>query len=886
MHRQLLSLLVLSYLLSSCTPRVKALYFPAVPDSMQFQLVTTPEQPVKRADLLSIAVSSANPEATELFNLPNSSEVQYNAQTGEMQKPAGYLVGEDGNIRLPLLGPLRAEGLTKRQLQESIRTALAKRKLLVDPIVDIRHLNFKVTVLAEVTRPTVITVTNEKITLLEALGLAGDLTIYGKRDNVLVIRDEAGKRVAQRINLNSKELFTSNYYYLRSDDVVYVEPNRAKVATGTRFYHYLSSPVLVEAREPEKLSKVEKVPFAYDPGRNLVSVENKHYPLNQWARFPFGTIRFVRNPHQTGRAKKPLFFSLQNPAVVADDLLKNLGVNAASKLSTTISLTYQADVAEKGEAILNELLRQYLRSSVETENLLAANTLVFVEERLRDVERELDSIERRTQQFRSAQNVIDLSEQGRIFLESVADNDRRIVEINAQLAVLDQVARYVNGEGRDIGIVPTTMGIEDPVLAQLLQRLNTLELQRANLGATTGDNNPLVQSVDNEIRKIRPNIRSIVNNQQARLRASRNNLAGTAGQLNATLRTIPQKERQLLEISRQQAVKRDLYAFLLQRREEAALSSASGIAENRVVDWADASIGKKSSKKLLPLIGSLVLAFAAGVAFIFYKEDLSSKVLFRTEAESLLPFPVAGEIHYGADRTPIVVGNDVQTAAAEQFRYLQAALDLFNRSHRHRKILVTSGTSGEGKSFVSSNLAASLALAGKKVALLDLNLYHPGLSAVFKAGAKGGLSDFLAGRAELTGLVQPMSYKNLDLVPAGSGTAHSLGLLLGDRLADLLAYLEKHYDYTIIDTPPVERATDAYVLAQYADISLLVVRHGVTPKNLLRRITGTAKLEQVRNLHVIFKGVKGRGWIKKYYGYGFGYGIENKYAHPKRGGLG
>jgi len=645
---------------------------------------------------------------------------------------------------------------------------------------------------------------------------------------------------------------------------------------------YLSSPVLVEAQAPEKLSKKNKVPFAYDPRSKLVRVQNKTYPLGQWVRFPFGTLRFVRNPHQTEPATRPLFFSVQNPAVVANDLLKNLGVNAASKLSTTINLTYQADVAEQGEAILNALLRQYLRSSVENENQLASNTLVFVEDRLRDVERELDSIERRTQQFRSAQNVIDLSEQGRIFLERVADNDRRIVEINAQLAVLDQVARYVNGAGRDIGIVPTTLGIEDPVLAQLLGRLNTLELERANLETTTGENNPLIRSVDNEIGKIRPNIRGIVSNQQSRLRASRNNLSGTAGQLDATLRGIPQKERQLLEISRQQAVKRELYAFLLQRREEAALSSASGIAENRVVDWADASIGKKSSKKLLPLIGSLVLAFAAGVAFIFYKEDLNGKVLFRTEVESLVPYPVAGEILYGEDRAPLGVGHEMPTAVGEQFRQLQAALDLFNRDHRHRKILVTSATGHEGKSFISRNLAASLAGAGKKVALLDADPYQSGLSAAFTLGQKKGLTDFLRGGAELSEVVHATPLQHLDVVPAGSATGNSPGLLLGDRLADLLAHLEKHYDYTIMDTPPVERATDARLLAGYADVTLWVVRHGVTPKNLLRRLTGYATPGRLRNPHVVFNGVKGRGWLKKYYGYGFGYGIENKYAYPGR----
>ncbi len=643
---------------------------------------------------------------------------------------------------------------------------------------------------------------------------------------------------------------------------------------------YLTSPVIIEAREPAKLTKQEKVAFAYDAQRNRVRVEKEAYALNQWIDFPFGTIRFVRNPHQTGKAqpgKKYFFFSVQNPAVVANDLLKNVAVSSVSKLSTTINITYRTDVAEKGEHVLNELLRQYLRSSVENENLLASNTLVFVEDRLKEVERELDSIERRTQQFRSAANVIDLSQQGRIFLESVADNDRKIVEISAQLAALDQVARYVNGEGRDIGIVPTTLGIEDPVLAELLRRLNALELQLANLNTTTGANNPMVRSVENEIQKIRPNIRSIVSNQQARLRASRNNLSGTSGQLNATLRGIPQKERELLEISRQQVVKRDLYAFLLQRREEAALSSASGIAENRVVDWADAGVAKTSSIKIIPVLGSLVLAFAVGLGYVFLKEGLSSKVLFRSEIESLTAVPVAGEIPYRKTNAPAAAGGDALTAGTESFGQLQAVLGLLGRKDAPRKLLVTSGTAGEGKSFVGTHLAVSLAAAGRKVALLELNPYHPRLAASFglPPSAKGAF-DFLQHQAALPELAARTPHKNLDVIPAGTKVNHSLELLLHDKLGELLAYLDQHYDYTIIDTPPVARATDAYVLAQHADLTLFVVRHAVTPKTGLRRLDEYARTAQLPNLKIVFNGVKGRGWGKKYYGYGFGYGRENQ----------
>jgi polysaccharide export outer membrane protein len=176
-----------------------------------------------------------------MFNMPNVNEAQSSAQSGEVLRTSGYIVGSDGMFRFPMLGMVRAEGLTKKQLEETIRTALIDRKLLVDPVVHIRHLNFKVTVIGEVTRPAVITVTNEKITLLEALGLAGDLTIFGKRNNIMVIREENGRATAQRINLNTTELFSSPYYYLRNDDVVYVEPNKAKTASATRFYQLLPS---------------------------------------------------------------------------------------------------------------------------------------------------------------------------------------------------------------------------------------------------------------------------------------------------------------------------------------------------------------------------------------------------------------------------------------------------------------------------------------------------------------------------------------------------------------------------------------------------------------------------------------------------------------------
>jgi polysaccharide export outer membrane protein len=237
-----LALLPVLFLLFSCTSVKKTAYFYGVPSGPIPSNMTVPESIIQKNDILGIVVTDLNPKASEMFN-PGTSENGAGNKAGD-EASRGYLVDADGNIHFPLLGLIKAEGLTKTELRENIRNLTLEKKLLLDPIVSIRFLNFRVTVLGEVGKPTVIPIPNEKISLLEALGLAGDLTIYGNRTNVMVIREDVlpGKkeqRSIARVNLNSSELFTSPYYYLQSNDIVYVEPNKAKVASTSRSGQWL-----------------------------------------------------------------------------------------------------------------------------------------------------------------------------------------------------------------------------------------------------------------------------------------------------------------------------------------------------------------------------------------------------------------------------------------------------------------------------------------------------------------------------------------------------------------------------------------------------------------------------------------------------------------------
>ncbi len=231
-----LILLIFSILIvfSNCTPTQNAVYFYNATDSGVVSRNINLEEPfIQKNDLLSISISSLNAEATAIFNAPNTQATSTSTSTGSTSA-GGYLVNSEGNVQMPILGNVKAEGLTKRQLKASITQMINEKKLLVDPIVTIRHLNYEVSIIGEVGKPTVINVPSEKISLLKALGIAGDITIYGKKHNVLLIREEEGKRTINRINLNDEKFLTSEFYYLKPNDVVYVEPNERKIKNANR----------------------------------------------------------------------------------------------------------------------------------------------------------------------------------------------------------------------------------------------------------------------------------------------------------------------------------------------------------------------------------------------------------------------------------------------------------------------------------------------------------------------------------------------------------------------------------------------------------------------------------------------------------------------------
>jgi capsular exopolysaccharide synthesis family protein len=559
-----------------------------------------------------------------------------------------------------------------------------------------------------------------------------------------------------------------------------------------------------------------------------------------------------------------------------------LQTNAASKLSTVIYLAIKDEVPQKAEDILNKILETYDLFSIRQKNKIADNTLAFVQDRLHYVESDLDSIESTIQRFKSREKVTNLGEQGRLYLQSVGDNDNKTANISVQMAVLDQVEKFVLGNDNKASIIPASFGINDPVLSSMLQSLRDDELKYDILVKTAGENNPSAVTIAREIENLRPQLMQVLRNQRSALEASRNQLANNKGIYDSQLISLPQKERQLLDISRRQNIKNDVYTFLLQKREETALSYASTVADSWIISPAQSTYLPVWPNKIFVLLIAIVLSVLISAGLVTKKEVMNKKVLFRNEISEVTNVPIVAELFNVKRKKRLAVTQDKGSVIAEQLRKLRASVGIYGNNTSIKKILITSSISGEGKSFVSSNLGLNLAFSGKKVLLMDLDLRNPMISSIVGMEGGPGISDYLEGKCQTHEIVFTTSHKNLYAISAGSEAVNPTELLLNGKIGDLLNELDKEFDYIIMDTSPIASVSDAYLLSEYCDITLFLVKHRFTPKKLVQMLEENIRSKALRNVYIVFNGIKPRGMFTKKYGYGYGYGYEYVYKIKRR----
>jgi tyrosine-protein kinase Etk/Wzc len=634
---------------------------------------------------------------------------------------------------------------------------------------------------------------------------------------------------------------------------------------------YLASPVTIEAEDPDNLAEVKKVAFSYDFNKKVVEIDKKQYPINQFVSTPYGRLKFAPNPRFTKTEKGELSFSLIKPRNVTEGVYAALDVSAVGKLSSIVKFKMKDEVAQRGEDIVNGVIEKYNNATVASKTTLAKNTMAFLDQRIAKVISDLNNVEGRIQNYRSARGVVNLTDQSRLYLQNVAMNDQKLGDINMQISVLDQVEKYVTSKDASAGIVPSTLGVNDQSLAKMVEKYYDAQLQYEKMKQTTAENNPALQAVVSQINSLKPSILQNVQNQRINLQASRSNLNLTNNGYNSILETIPAKERELINVSREQTTLNGIYNFLLQKREQTALAYSSSIAEIQVIDKAQASVLPVSPNKMFTYGAALVLAIVLTIGYIIWRDILSNKILFRGDIERNTVYPLLGEISFvRKGKEMLLTGRDF-LSAQDEFKQLNIAAGLLQRDATGKKVLVTSSMDGEGKSLISANMAVNLAAAGKKVVLLDMDVEHQQLSRTFRVVDHAGMAEILSGEiADPSLVVKASGHKNLYVIGTGELSSNTTELLLNGNLEVLLGKLEQNFDFIIMDGPSVNPSADPYILSEYCDITLYVVRHRLTPKSYIKKLDDNNELKPLRNLALVFNGVKSRGFILKTRGFGYG----------------
>ncbi|MCK8494876.1 polysaccharide biosynthesis tyrosine autokinase [Spirosoma sp. RP8] len=638
---------------------------------------------------------------------------------------------------------------------------------------------------------------------------------------------------------------------------------------------------------PVQISDTRLTDFAYSNPLFIQLDSANEYTLfdrerNNLGRFAFNQLvetkygKFKINNHDS-LAKAHLTsvkVVFQNRDALINNLTNQLQITLLNYESSLISLSLETTIPAKGKAILSRLVDVYTVSSLDDKKREAASTLSFIEERLKLVTAELGGVEHNIEHYRRVKGITDLSSETNLLLNKVKENDSKLNELEIQVKVLDGVEGYLNSA--QVGVVAPgiMMGFNDPVLKSYIEQLAHLEAERSKLAQTVQPGNPYLESINNQMHTVKQAVRDNLSNRKRGLNANRRGLINLNNRLEGAIAAIPQKERELVGIKRQANIKENLYLLLLKTREQTAIHYASAVADSRIVD-APYSTGEPIKPKTKNIyLMALLLGFAIPIAFITLNDLLTSNIQSKQEVERKTGLPIFAEISSKPKgKGKEVVDVHARSLMSEQIRMLRSNLHylfLNTKKESGRTVLITSSTCGEGKSFITLNLAASLAMLNKKVVILGLDLRKPKPDDYPGTTNTAGISSYLVGELEIEDIILDTNTPNLYIIPSGYTPTNPSELIANGRVDELIHSLQRSFDYILIDTAPVGLVTDATLLAPFVDICFYIVRHKVTPRFYLKNLNDLHKQGIFKSLHVVFNAVDYKHSSDHRYGYGHG----------------
>ena len=636
-----------------------------------------------------------------------------------------------------------------------------------------------------------------------------------------------------------------------------------------------SLPIKLIIRELDSAA-YNKVVILHIKNNNSFELEGEEGEPNAVHQFgqeiskPYGTFTVIA---QAGiEEKKQVKIQFHDIRKLANQYNSQLTVAPVNKEASVLTLSLNSPVPEKGIDIIEKLIEVYNEEAIEDKNLVAANTISFIDERLEYLTAELTTVEKDVEAYKRKNKLTNVSADASLYLERASEYNKQLAEFEIQLDVLQSIESYLKKQGDQFDLVPSSLNLQDPTLLGLISRFNELQLARQRMLRNTPENHPVVQNMTDQLANLKVNILENLRNIQRGITITRDNLRANSSRFESRIQQVPSIERELLEINRQQGIKEGLYLYLLQKREESALSLAAAVSNSRVIDTAKAGDLPVKPKRSLIYLLALLMGLGIPFGFIYVKELLNDKVQELSEVEKGTKTPILGEIAHENGAESLVVTQGSKSPVAELFRLIRSNLQFASLGKENKVILVTSSMSGEGKTFFSLNLAGSLALTGKKAIVLDFDFRKPGLSSDMGLPNENGITNYLVSdKTTFSEMVRSKEIApNLFVLPSGPIPPNPAELMLLPKIGELISELKEQFDYVIIDTSPVGQVADALSLTNYADSSLYLLRYGYTFKEQIKIIDDIYRHQKLKHPMVVLNDArKGNSYG---YAYGYGYG--------------
>lgn len=665
---------------------------------------------------------------------------------------------------------------------------------------------------------------------------------------------------------------------------------------------YRNSPILVSLtpQEAEKLPKTMEVGMTLLPtgGMNVqIMVGDKEYNKRfdkLPAVFPTdeGTVAFFENkdtlaiiqPEEKGEERHITAF-INRPMAVAKGYTNALSIAPTSKTTSVVIVSLKNSNRRRGVDFINQLLMMYNINANNDKNEVAQKTAEFINERIGIISKELGSTELDLENFKRSAGITDLTSEAQIALTGNAEYEKKRVENQTQINLVMDLYRYM--KGNEYEVLPSNVGLQDAALAGAIDRYNEMLVERKRLLRTSTENNPTIVNLDTSIRAMQSNVQATLDATLKGLQITKDDLAREANRYSRRISDAPTQERQFVSIARQQEIKAGLYLMLLQKREENAITLAATANNAKIIDEALPDDNPVSPKRMIVYLAALVAGVGFPIGIIYLIGLTKLKIEGRVDVERLTSLPIVGDIPLTSEKQgSIAVFENKNNLMSETFRSIRTNLQ-FMLENGKNVILVTSTISGEGKSFVSGNLAISLSLLGKKVVIVGLDIRKPGLNKVFNIPKKEHcITQYLTNTTiNLMDLVQQSDInKNLFILPGGTVPPNPTELLARDGLDKAIEILRQKFDYVILDTAPVGMVTDTLLVGRVADLSVYVCRADYTHKAEYTLINELAEGDKLPNICTVINGLD---MNKKKYGYYYGYGKYGKYyGYAKRYGYG